>query len=333
MNHPLISVILPVYNVEKHLKQCLVSISSQSYKNLEIILIIDGSKDNSFQIAKDYSLIDSRVSVYWQENTGSGPARNAGISHATGEYIAFIDPDDWIEDNYIERLLSVMVENNVDLVLSSKTENIFQREKLLKKIKSNVEEIILSNKYDVRNNYINLRNLQLLSAPTQKLFKRSIINDYQIEFPNLRRSQDIVFNYRYYDKINSLAVINYCGYQYRIEQANYALRLPVNYIDTIKYIYHDIKELHKQWGIVFVESKAVIMTNRVINAYIESMILRKLDFKFIFSDIEIVHIVKVAKTRNIYEKFMKYAIVHRLPKMIIFNIKIKRYVRRFFKVF
>lgn len=133
MNHPLISVILPVYNVEKHLKQCLVSISSQSYKNLEIILIIDGSKDNSFQIAKDYSLIDSRVSVYWQENTGSGPARNAGISHATGEYIAFIDPDDWIEDNYIERLLSVMVENNVDLVLSSKTENIFQCEKLLKK--------------------------------------------------------------------------------------------------------------------------------------------------------------------------------------------------------
>ena len=328
MNNPLISVILPVYNVEKYLLQCLRSISSQSYKNIEIVVIIDGSKDRSLDIAKEYSTIDNRVFVLWQENAGSGPARNNGIRHSKGDYIAFVDPDDWIERDYIERLYSIMVSENVDLVLSSKTNNIFQEGKLAKSLNFEVEEITLKNKFDVRAKYLDLRNKMLLSAPTQKLFKRSVILDNMVEFPDLRRSQDIVFNYRYYDKIDSLAVINYCGYQYRIEESDYVLRLPIDYINTIKLIYHDIKALHEKWGIVYDESKAVILTNYVICAYIESLILRKIDFKFIFSDIEIMHIVKMSRLKNIYNIIMKYAIIYKLPNLIKLSVKIKRYVKK-----
>lgn len=324
MKAPLISIILPIYNVERFLINCLETISNQTYKNIEVILVVDGATDNSLNLANEYSNKDKRFSVIYQNNAGSGPARNNGIQHAKGDYIAFVDPDDWIDNDYIEQLLFIMIKNNVDLVLSGKTDNVFHNGNLYKSTKNRIEEIILKNKDEVRNKYIDLRNQQLLSAPTQKLFKKSIIDDYHIEFPDLRRSQDVVFNYRYYDKINSLVVIDYCGYQYRIEPSNYALRLPENYINTIKLIYNDIKELHKKWGVTYDESKAVIITNRVINAYIESLILRNLDFNFIFNDIEIIHIVKVAQTRNIYEKFMKYAIVHKSSELIKLNIKIKR---------
>ena len=94
-NIPKVSVIVPTYNVEPFLLQCLTSIAEQTYKNFECIIIIDGATDRSFEIAKDFCKHDARFRVYWQENAGSGPARNNGLDKSTGDLIMFVDPDDW----------------------------------------------------------------------------------------------------------------------------------------------------------------------------------------------------------------------------------------------
>ena len=99
-----ISVIVPVYNVEQYLPQCLDSIINQTYKNLEIICVDDGSPDNSGKILDEYAKKDKRIKVIHQENQGVSVARNTGLDNATGKYIGFVDPDDWIEADYYETL-------------------------------------------------------------------------------------------------------------------------------------------------------------------------------------------------------------------------------------
>ena len=97
-----ISVIIPIYNVEKYLSKCLDSVINQTYKNLEIICVNDGSPDNCHQILEEYKNKDSRIVVIEQENGGEGSARNRGIRAVTGNYIAFVDPDDWVELDFYE---------------------------------------------------------------------------------------------------------------------------------------------------------------------------------------------------------------------------------------
>jgi len=109
VNAPLVSVIVPIYNTEKFLNQCVNSILAQTYKNIEVILVDDGSTDNSNHICNGYALLDSRIKVIKQQNKGAASARNAGLSVALGEYIAFIDSDDWVEDRYIDDLVSPML--------------------------------------------------------------------------------------------------------------------------------------------------------------------------------------------------------------------------------
>ena len=101
---PLISVVLPTYNVAQYLQQCLESVAAQTYRNIEVIIIIDGATDGSYEIAQDFCKTDKRFSVFWQENAGSGPARNNGLAHCQGEFVMFVDPDDWIEPELLETL-------------------------------------------------------------------------------------------------------------------------------------------------------------------------------------------------------------------------------------
>lgn len=118
-NTELISVIIPVYNVEKYLNQCIESIINQTYKNLEIILIDDGSTDNSGEICENYSKKDPRIKVIHQKNSGVSSARNKGIDIATGKYINFIDSDDYIEEDMIEYLYGLLQQENADISMCS----------------------------------------------------------------------------------------------------------------------------------------------------------------------------------------------------------------------
>lgn len=211
--HPLISVIIPTYNVDKYLNKCLQSISEQSYNNYEVIIIIDGSTDNSYQIAKEFCNTHKKFHVYYQDNAGSGPARNNGLRHSHGEFVTFIDPDDWIDKFYIEHLVFHWEKTKCDLIISGCINSFFKKNDTFKKYVIDKPEVINYNTIkEIRTNYITLCQKHLLSAPTRKLYKMDIIRENNIVFPDLRRSQDIVFNYKYYNYVQSLSVTDYCGY-------------------------------------------------------------------------------------------------------------------------
>ena len=112
---PLISVVVPIYNVEKYLNRCVDSIICQTYKNLEILLVNDGSPDNSLQICREYENVDKRVKVIDKMNGGLGSARNAGIDIMSGEYVLFIDSDDYIDSEMISRLYTILQQNSADI--------------------------------------------------------------------------------------------------------------------------------------------------------------------------------------------------------------------------
>ena len=115
MNTPLISVVIPVYNIEKYLERCVYSVREQTYKNLEIILVDDGSTDNSGLICDKLAAEDAGIRVFHKKNGGSSSARNLGISKAQGEYIGFVDSDDYIEPDMYELLYAAIQEYDADI--------------------------------------------------------------------------------------------------------------------------------------------------------------------------------------------------------------------------
>lgn len=114
-NFPDVSVIVPVYNAEKTIIRCVESICKQSYRNIEIILIDDGSSDKSYEICEKLSCQDSRIHVYRQKNKGVSSARNNGINQAKGNYICFVDSDDWVDPDYVEILIKYMVPDGMSV--------------------------------------------------------------------------------------------------------------------------------------------------------------------------------------------------------------------------
>ena len=113
----LVSIVVPIYNVEKYLDRCIESLIGQTYRNIEIILIDDGSPDACPQICDSYAKMDGRIKVIHKENAGLGMARNTGIENATGEYICFFDSDDYVEPDTIEKCVSAALDNDADLVI------------------------------------------------------------------------------------------------------------------------------------------------------------------------------------------------------------------------
>ena len=110
-----VSIIVPIYNMEQYLNRCLESIINQTYENIEIILINDGSKDNSLEICKNYAKKDNRIMIIDQKNSGVSSARNSGLDKATGEYLAFVDPDDWIDKDGIEKMVDFALKHKCDI--------------------------------------------------------------------------------------------------------------------------------------------------------------------------------------------------------------------------
>ena len=142
MDNPLISIIIPVYNVEKYLAKCVESVINQTYKKIQIILIDDGSTDNSGKICDDFKLKDNRIEVIHKKNGGLSDARNAGLKIVKGDYIGFIDSDDYIEKDMYETLLCLLIENNADISIVSFVFNFlfssFEKKLLLVFLKSDI---------------------------------------------------------------------------------------------------------------------------------------------------------------------------------------------------
>lgn len=289
---PLVSIILPTFNVARFLLQCLDSIESQTYKRIEVIIVVDGATDGSYEIAKQYAESHNRFFVYWQENQGSGPARNNGLEHANGDLILFIDPDDWCESNYVERMVYEQMRSNFDLVISAdKTGYYNDSGRLIRMDVENWTEVVIDNVVTARESYLQLLEDHRIGSPHGKLYKMSIIKANEVRFPHLRRSQDLVFNYRYFSYINNYLITSYSGYVYRIIYSERMTRLKPDYAHTIIYLFKGIKEKHRQWEIPFNEAKASNYFFNLLCCMLEANIFNSDQIKDLLSDETIEHIV------------------------------------------
>lgn len=308
MTDPKVSIIIPTYNVEKYLQQCLDSLSKQTYGNFEVIIIIDGATDHSYDIAKRHCEKDDRFKVFWQENAGSGPARNHGLEKATGELIMFVDPDDWCDNDYVKSLVRIQQQGDYDLVTTCWLSIYFGKNGKIKKTeKKSFEEEQIKGLRSVRENYLKLYKAGAVGGPHCKMYKASIINQYGVRFPDLRRSQDIVFNYRYYNYVSSVCVSNYSGYMYRVLIKARANRIKVDYYKTIELIYNDIIELYKKWNIPVDDHILSTEMYDMVYSYCESCINRNENIVPAISNVTIQHILQNARpTKWHLKKVRKY---------------------------
>ena len=329
-NSPLVSIILPTYNVEKYLLQCLESIKIQTYQNFEGIIIIDGAIDNSYEIAKEFCACDTRFSVYWQENAGSGPARNNGLAHAQGELVMFIDPDDWVDSDYVESMVKEQQKGNYDFVTTGgKTHHYNKNDELISSRMSPIKSIAFTKQEECRKHYLDLFQQSLLGGPHKKVYKLAIIKEYNILFPNLRRSQDIVFNYRYFNRIENLLVSDYIGYNYRVLYKERLKRSTPDYYKTIILIYNDLKELHQKWGIEFCKESAGTAMINMVYATLEAVVSSGNSLCPIIQEPSILAIIKYGKTQKRHIKLVMFLLrkgcvkIASLILMIISKIKTK----------
>ena len=187
---PLISVIVPVYNVQDYLARCLDSILTQTYQNLEIILVNDGSKDHSGAICDEYAARDARVQVIHKENGGLSTARNAGLDLATGEYLSFIDSDDWIASDAYEHLMNLVERYQVQLVSGGNYDVYGDSGKMKLGICPEKEEVITAEEFVGR---IFLWQ-GCDSSVCDKLFHRDLFTTFR--FPVGKVSEDVALTYK-----------------------------------------------------------------------------------------------------------------------------------------
>lgn len=205
-----ISVIVPVYNTEKYLSRCVESILLQTYKNLEIILVDDGSTDKSGEICENYRAKDERIVVIHKKNGGQADARNAGLEVVTGDYIAFVDSDDWLEKDIYEYCINLFKVTNCDIV---DYQCVFSDGKSPTKTYIKGYKIEIIEGKEILRDY--LYRGQTEKAPfsvCRKLYKRSLFE--KIRFPEGKVNEDIVTNFRVLMKCNRIVHTNKIGYYY-----------------------------------------------------------------------------------------------------------------------
>lgn len=239
-----ISVIIPVYNVEKYLKECVDSVLNQTYKNLEVILVDDGSADKSPIICDEYSKIDNRIRVIHKNNEGAAVARNYGMNLISGDYFIFLDSDDyWYYENFIEDIVKILVENQTDILVFGYTKD-------KKVFVDNVRNISLENDIAKLDKDLALRELLLMnkmtSSPCNKVINFKMIKNYDLDFIPEINSEDVDWVARLIMYSKSIAYYDKYIYFYRDNDHSITHRIKRKNIIDLKNQIIRIVELSKQ---------------------------------------------------------------------------------------
>lgn len=233
-NKDLISVVVPVYNAEKYLEACLDSILTQTYENIEVILVDDGSTDGSLAICDRYSDKDSRVKVFHYENAGAAQARNRGADNSSGQYLAYVDSDDTISEDYIENLYELIIEHDADIAVCG-YKTIYESESL-----DTVEEPLLIGEDKVCTGVQAMEKLLyqkgLMSVPWGNLAKRDIWN--KVSFPTGTRAEDVGTMYKFYLAADRVIISEKPMYNYYLRSNNTIFNVTTQYAKNTDYYKH-----------------------------------------------------------------------------------------------
>lgn len=226
MHKSVISVIVPVYNVEKYLSRCIESICNQTYRNLEVLLIDDGSTDQSGEICKRYQNADERIVYIKKENGGQASARNVGLDHSTGDYIAFVDSDDYMEKTMFAEMMSVIIDTKSDLCICG------------------INKIRRGEKTTIK--LVNQENIYTTSELMKAYFVQDIVGTSvfnkiyksylwsNIRFPEVRASEDALILHEVLHKARRAVQIPSCFYNYIIRANSTERTFSINSLNTIR---------------------------------------------------------------------------------------------------
>jgi glycosyltransferase involved in cell wall biosynthesis len=273
----LISVIVPVYNVEKYLKKCLDSILQQTYKELEIIMVDDGSTDSSSEICDNYAKQYTNFYVIHKKNAGLGLARNTGLKYVTGKYVTFLDSDDYLTPTCIENLYKNISQNHVDVCKGG-----------FKKVTDD-GKIISVTKYDYRLFKGESARLELLprmigSSPFQHdsiemcvcgvIYKAEIIKNYNLCFPSEREyiSEDLVFNIDYMQYADGACTIAETGYNYRVNNTSLTRSYRSDRFEASRYFYLEMVKKCKKLGY---DQMTILRLHRMFFIYLKMSIVQE----------------------------------------------------------
>ena len=263
-----ISVVVPIYNSEKYLCNCIDSILCQSFDDFELILVDDGSTDSSASICDNYEKLDNRVNVIHKTNGGVSKARNTGIDVASGKFICFIDSDDSVNSDYLEKLY-LAYENDIDLSIVGY--NWIKNNCVTNfTVFNNEPETIID-----KNNIMFLYEKVMISAPWCKLYKLDIIKENKLIFPeDLSLGEDLIFNFSYLDFVNRIKIINTPLYNYNTDNENSLLQkyradlLETNIrINSVVYMYICKWKLDHTQMQIFIDSVFWSYENVLLNTF------------------------------------------------------------------
>lgn len=218
INDKLISIIVPAYNTEKYIKKCIKSVSAQTYKNIQIIIVDDGSTDKTYEICKSMCNEDNRIEVHQKTNGGVSSARNLGIDKAVGQYVAFVDSDDILEAHYIERLVRAMKGDDIKLSVCGYTVLFSGKDNKKRYMGYHPQKCGDYIKPDFIKRISELIDNRIMLAPVAKLYRYEIIQDKRIRFDESRSiGEDLIFNLDYLKSLKEtdhINLINQAGYGY-----------------------------------------------------------------------------------------------------------------------
>lgn len=322
------SIIMPVYNVEKYVEKTIKTIINQTYKNFELIVVNDGTKDNSVEIIKKIQKKDGRIKIYNKENGGLSSARNYGLKYATGDYVCFVDSDDYLYLNYLEILNEELTKKEVDLIFFGYSVDMVDSDENI------LNEIDIFEKLQEfnKNNKIYFDNISMIGYAWNKCFKRSIIENNKLMYENgTSYIEDIIFNCDFIKKCTNIRIIPDIIYHYVQRERETLGRKSYNNMLEL-----DLRYLEKLKQILLVFNNSINRVNKTIYNTLFERIKWALNIITLDKNISRKNKIFLMKKYFIYiknneKKFNLYINFSKKDNFFMFLVK-RKFVRIFYKI-
>ena len=316
----MISVIIPLYNNEKYFEKCINSIINQTYRNIEIIIVNDGSIDNSFEIAKEYANIDNRIKLIDKKNSGVSNTRNIGIENSNGEYVIFIDSDDYLNIDYLERLICFNKEK-YDVIKSGIN--------LVNKNGKTIDKYLAfdnNKKFSINDAIYLIKKTNFFNSACAQLIKKSLLSENKIKFNDqINYGEDLLFNVECLNASSSNIFITTTGYNYFQNESSASnimnIDKRIKYIDDNIYIYNLLStRLNHNFNEIIVK-KIIYGLRKITGCKIKYK-----EFKHIYKDLDKrYNFNKNFFEKNEYKSFEIYIL--RLKLLYIYYLLFKIYYK------
>lgn len=337
MSEPKISVIIPIYNVEKYISRLLESLLSQSYLNFELILLNDGSTDNTLNELKKFD--DNRIILVDKKNTGVSDTRNKGLELVTGDLLTFVDSDDFVSENYFQTIVDIYNQNNkpdlINFGFYSEVEN--DNFEIVSSDTINYSSVLYSNREEIKNDFVSLWDHTMLYNIWNKVYKVDIVKNNDIKFVKANWGEDVIFNRDYLNIINTFYNSEKCFYHYiRERKGALTKNFKKNLFEIRKQEFFEYNEYFERWNIdknLYYEFSCRRFVERVLgcfeNIYCSGISFKEKykNFKIMILDKDVREALKFARFKSVKVKILVLPIRFKLVLLETFLISLVHFIK------